>query len=505
MKNEKKQFASLSIALLTLGLVTGCEPDSNTSSSGQSSPISLSGDFYNYSVSDDPKNESVSSVNYTIGTFLLDENDRSLLEGNSNIPYIRQEGSLAFNPAQPDKMLRTSPDGKGTWVIAYAPYRENLEGTNLPLDLSAIEESKTNDLYYAISVQPVYMDKSYANILLRPVLSYAKFQFNAVAGINEEQLNGAVIDILGTNNKAVFNLMEGRLENEEQTAPISLSVSDETRETVCALLPSASVDGHKLKVILPGIENGERVWNISEKTNIKEYKPGWLYTFNVNVGPSSLDLTIDETPAGEWGNNGQDIIISKPKENLLKYSISEQPLGNIPQITSYNLTDEQWFYRPFKGEENSSSAKVVDDGSLRVLHIEMCADKDVTATDKLAGYYVRNVKSGIYTVKFKAKRLDDNSNGKDNAMKCYVRTQVGRYFTSTSNKGDIDTGCKADKSPDNNYKEYSFKVDFSKTAPNTWSSGDKDSTPADLEGAYIGFGFNHAPGNLYIYDLRLVQ
>lgn len=499
----KKVIVNFQWVLLIIFMLSGCDStDETTSQSGNPTVIGVRGNFFSYMISDNPKDESTVSSKQ-LGVYLLHEETGIPVEAGNNIPYISNGDSKDFQAVGFE--LRTPADGSMVSLMAYAPYKENLVGTDYPLDFT-LQDEPGLQLYRSTKSNVLYDDHANANIELRPVLSKALFKLIPAKGVKEGQLDNAAIRLDGMFTRASFDVLNGVMSAGSDVRPISLTC-DAQNENAALLLPSNTVEGYKLTLTTPHMEQSERECLFTDLNGLTKLEPGMQYTFNITVEPDQMRICVEQTPIGNWGSDGnsQNIGQSGISENYLLTDIQDFEVKDLFATKDYKTVPaESWFYRNEESiHPTDNFAKIVMDETLnkKVVNFKMPTDANVTASNKVVGYHMTNATKGKFKVQFKAK-LEPASATTE--MKCYLRCGTGRHIVVLG--GNAGTGG-AQISKDT-YSTCNISFDFTRTTANTWdnnASAVKDITDADLKDVYITFAFNHKAAEVRLYDLKLLK
>lgn len=499
----RKTFCKISMGILIILMSAGCDDsDQTTSQSGSSTTIGVRGSFFSYMLTDNPKDESSVKPNRQLGVYMLEEETGLPIGENCNILYQSTDGSEVFQAVRQEQALRTPENGSLVNIMAYAPYKETLEGNNYPLEFTN-QDAPDLQLYRASKSNVLHTDHSKANLELRPVLSKALFKLIPAKEVKQDELKDASIRLDGMFTRASFNVLDGVMNEGSDVQPIN-RICNAQCETTALLLPSNTVQGYKLTLTLPHMEESTRECSLVDLDGLHELLPGMQYMFNIVVEPSSMKISVEQSPIGNWGTKGenQDVDTGNINENFLRSDVQDFEEGDLLPTKKYDdVPAETWFYRHHENiHPTDNFARIVKDETLnkKVVNFKMPQDAGVTAADKVVGYHALHATKGKFKVQFKAKVVGDAVD-----MKCYLRCSTGRYLVTTSGHGTGSATIVSD-----NYRTYSIEFDFNRTTANTWDN-DKteklDATDADLKNIYITFAFNHKASEMKMYDLQLLK
>lgn len=491
MKNYSRLF---SIGVLYILTLFSCDSQNSDSSRQDSSSLIIPGGrFYSYRLIDNIKDdeEETWKANRYVGMYLLEERSIETINGCENVKYESISDSKHFVATVPEEAFTTPADKSGVHLLGYAPYNETITDGIYPLDVAMQDGNPQLQFYYASKSDVLYKEHSKTYLEFRPVLTKAVFKLTPNVGVEENELNNAVIRINGMYTKGGFNLLTGNFTEASETGPISLACG-EGHSANALVLPAESVENYSLTVTLPGLENSTREWNFAEA--LSKLESGMQYTFSISITPNSMKIDVEQTPITDW-ETGVDTPVNKWEENLLAVNLENLPEGALLKVQNYNeIPEDTWFYRYYKGEEETSFAKITMEDGKKVVHFKLAQDNDVTASDKIVGCQLQNASKGIFSITFMAKADVDVN------MHAYLRTGTQRYIASEGGKGDASVKILADK-----FQSYTINFDFSKTVKNTWDgSGAIASTDDDLKNVYVGFNFNHKPAEVKLYDMKIV-
>lgn len=498
-----KQFDKLTFGALFCAALAGCNGiDKDTDLAEQSTPLDVSGTFFTYTTSDNPKDETSTGPESSMGLYMFDDESGQVTA--ENVRYTSIDGTERFQAAGME--LKTPEDGSLVTVLGYAPYNEALENGIYPLDFTR-QGTPELMLYRSSMSNVLHGNKVNARLELRPVLSRAVFNLTLGKNVQEADLEGLSISIEGMFTKASFDVLAGSLSAGETPGSIT-PAKDSDREFSAILLPSGSVDGYSLKLTLPAMEQSERVQSFSDIADFTKIDAGMLYTFDITVEPDQMHIDMTQTPIGDWEEGGSDQNIGDTDifESLLMTDIQDFEEGNLFATQKYEeIPAETWFYRWYeKINETDNYARIIIDPTIgkKVVNFKMPKDDNVTAADKVIGYHTSNIPKGKFKVQFKANYIATAGASID--MKCYVRCGTKRYVVSNNNgNGTSGAVIRAGQ-----YGTYEIVFDFNTTTANTWDSGNKNHKPAtdeDLKDIYFTFAFNHKAAEVNLYDFKLLK
>lgn len=492
----KNRLNIVSIGVFIIMALSGCDNQSSDASQDEGvNLIELGGRFYSYRLTDNLKDdeEEVWKANRYVGMYLQKEIGDTPVDECKNIKYESLSNPKRFMAMAPEEAFSTPTDKSGVTVVGYAPYNEKVEENIYPLEFTNQNNNPELQFYYASKSDALFKDHCKTFLEFRPVLTKALFKLVPDVGVEQSELSNASISIIGMYTKAGFDLLKGTFTQGTDVAPISLECGD-SYESTALLLPSNSVEGYNLTITLPGLKNSTREWNFTEA--LSELSSGMQYTFTITVTPNSMNISVEQTPIANWGEEGGNNGVNDIEENLISAEIDNMAEGDLRKVQKYeDVPDDSWFYRYYTGEDATSFAKIESDNGRKVVHAQLAADANVTAADKIVGCHLQNAPKGIFTIKFIAKATEKVK------MEFYLRADTKRYIASTGNKGSAGIDILSD-----DYQSYSIDFNFGKTVANTWSSGNEiDATDTDLANVYVGFNFNHKAGDVKLYDLRIIR
>lgn len=163
----------------------------------------------------------------------------NIIDNNENLPFVTTNGDGFFyakgkNIFYPEK--EASVD-----IIAYYPYKSDLNGYDYPVDITEQPE-----IFYSNNLTDVNKDNLQNNGLqFRRILS--RIVFNVTPNTSEGSLEGLTVSIDGAKTLASFSLVDGTLSVEQQsvkTIPMTISGSNTQKQASAILLPS--VQGNEI-------------------------------------------------------------------------------------------------------------------------------------------------------------------------------------------------------------------------------------------------------------------
>ncbi len=506
MKNYSALF---SIGILLICMLSGCENQvSDSSQQNNSSVIVPGGRFYSYRLTDNIKDdeEEAWKANRYVGMYLFKERSSEVVEGCANVKYESISGARHFVVANPEKAFVTPEDKSGVQLMGYAPYSEAVTDDIYPLDVANQGDNLQMQFYYASKSDVLYRDHNKTYLEFRPMLSKAVFKVVPYKGVAGSDLEGVAICLDGMNTKGGFNLLTGNFT--ASSAPVPINLTCETHEAVALLLPSNSVDGYKLTLKTPNMDEKERECMFTDmEGGVARLEPGMQYTFTIEVEPNRMKISVEQTPIGNWGSDGSDQNIGQGgiSENYLLTDIQDFATEDFFATKDYKaVTAETWFYRheeAINAETNFAKIELDPTVNKKVVYFKMPSDANTSAADKGVGYHVTNALRGHFKLQFKAK-MDTGSETTE--MKCYLRCATKRYIVGLGgNSGTSGVNVGTD-----HYATYSMSFDFNKTTAATWDNDAakvKDITDEDLKDVYITFAFNHKAAAIKMYDMKLLK
>lgn len=211
------------------------------------------------------------SGNETVGVFMVDQTNSSIVSGISNKSYsVSSSGVLSPK----DNIEAKFPeDGTKVRFIAYYPYQDNIENNIYKVNLAAEGD---NDLLYE-NLKETF-DKTHESeipLLFKHQLS--KLILNVK--YNNVYTDGITANIL-RNSTADFNLITGNLSGISSKTELAMTVEKHIASSL----------------IIPGIDESSKVvfmlngkkftWDISSI----DFKPETQYTYNINLKDPSVPV-----------------------------------------------------------------------------------------------------------------------------------------------------------------------------------------------------------------------
>lgn len=504
MKNNL--FYSI-VILLSACVFSGCSDDSKDVET-MPVPTVIQGKVYGFdldAIAEQWKN------NQTIGITMLKSNSTELVEPYHNVLYKTTVYPVGyFAPVATEDVMNYPQDGSKVDIVAYYPYKDDLQSDLYPINVSDQAQTKAFDFYYANNSKGLSQDNKKAIIELRPVLSKLTIKLVPGDGVTKEYLANPTLEMTGMYTKGDFNILNGTLEASSMTDIQGIILptlpAEEGIGVSGMLFPVASTQGCIVKITLPKMGR-TYTWNMAK---LPEMKPATGYVCELDISLEKIEVkTVTESPISDWGDNeGVTGGGSKYAPDFIKTKIKDLPLGDWTAMTSGDVMKvvayDTWI--SFAYPKMTMPVETVEDtdgsASCKALHLNfITAGEGASYYKQFVAYRTGKLEPTIYTLSFKAR-------GKGNS-KCYIKTGDGLVFVGTVRgaaatpyNGYMQLSLGSNTAA---YKEFNLDFDCAYTVKDPYSYAEEkrfDATAKDLENCYIALSPNTAGSTeFYIYDV----
>ena len=214
-------------------------------------------------------------------------------------------------------------NGNGVTIYAVYPYDAGKEVTvseesapfSVQSDQSTDENYKASDLMVGSPTttdKVVYRTTDEVALQFSHCLSKINVNISAGAGVNEEDLQGAIVTIYTGTNNASFNVQSGvvtAVESQGQAAmpSVSLGALTVTEDAgpigMSGIIIPQTIQGGSQFITIRTTGQTLATYSYSIPTGAaKQFEAGYAYTYNITVLKSGL--TVDNTTISPWQNGG---------------------------------------------------------------------------------------------------------------------------------------------------------------------------------------------------------
>lgn len=230
-----------------------------------------------------------SGVSRSFGLFMTTSgvpNANNILESNHEYTYTATGINPVANPIYYPQSVDVS-------LLAYAPYKSELAGHILPLDISDQSDLSKIDFLYSNNNAAVNKTSGAVNLTFKHKLSKIKFLLQAGQGISAQELAQVQVNLKGFHSQSDFDLLTGSFS--AHTVVKDLFVGH-AREAI--LLPSQpdAVAGRILEFKLGGL-----TWSYN-LPNTDTFQPGQEYQYAITFQPKKIK--VERLAIKTWGDGG---------------------------------------------------------------------------------------------------------------------------------------------------------------------------------------------------------
>ncbi len=278
----KKRFYLLLLSLPLL-LTVGCSNE-DEASLGDRQPVTFSGTVAEGTALQTKMAGSSWEAGDAIGIYMKKAGEALSSAPEQNRKYTTQDGGDSFAP-ESGKDPIYYPQGGNVDFIAYYPYKEGMEATNLySVDVSDQSNLGAIDLLYSNDAAGIAKSK-------RPVSLTFEHQLSKVVltiqgnGMNEEVIKSMTIQLTGMPTTADFDLEAGSIDNQGTAEDINMGTTSEA-----ILVPHTGTDFQNRSMKFT-IKNATYTHNLSDDAN---FLPGKQYNYTVTVNRTGIQIEKEE-------------------------------------------------------------------------------------------------------------------------------------------------------------------------------------------------------------------
>lgn len=271
------------LALLLL-LTWGCRQEDDFQRLPSDTPLSLSSvGKGGLQASTGP----LSGPSRTFGLFMIPSGASSFntaLASNREYAYTATDINLVGSPIY-------YPQSGNVGLIAYAPYKNGITGTHLPLDISDQSDIPKIDLLYSNQHSAVNKTSGPVNLTFEHKLSKIRFILKQGDGMSTAELSQLDIRINGFQTQADFNLLTGVLSNQKASAELAIGLA---REAI--VLPGEAASGRRFEFTL-----AEQNWTYNVH-DIDVFEAGREYHYLITVHAKTIQ--VERLSIATWEDSG---------------------------------------------------------------------------------------------------------------------------------------------------------------------------------------------------------
>lgn len=330
----------------------------------------------------------------------------NIYDHNENLPFITNGDGNFY--AQ-NKNIYYPEDGSSIDVIAYFPYRSELDGYNYAIDIT-----KQADFFYCDNLQDISKE-SQQNGTLKFRRPLSKITLSITPKDLTASLDGLSVLLTGVKTKASFSLSDGTLSVEDQphqSIGMEVSGSSKAKQAAAIVLPT---EGENTVAVQFQIGNNTFTWAVpndfeagkayhydivleispSNPESLGSYMEIPVYTASLSAPHSVLALHMVEDK--KWLNSGY----SNSNPSVRNYTVMFDTENRLPYWVAYpmhpmylasgNRTDA-WDYDPLIPHNvqpnlySGWSSKILNRG-----HLLASADRNATREINKTTFYFTNM------------------------------------------------------------------------------------------------------------------
>ena len=238
-----------------------------------------------------------------IGLYMLDTEDKNVLNNALNIPYTTMGSGLTANfTSNPGIAIYDMP----TNFVAYYPHTTDAAVLDAAAALYKVDLSDQSNGISAHDIMWAKATNQSTETLLASGLAFTfhhQLVLLRVKITNENVTNVTSVTVGGMNTTATFSLIDGTLSNMDTRKSVALQKTG-SKSFVGIMLPTGELKGKLSLTILA--DGAKYQYTVPETSRIDKLEAGNEYTFNINVGKATSGEigggSGSNTPWGEGGS-----------------------------------------------------------------------------------------------------------------------------------------------------------------------------------------------------------
>lgn len=253
-----------------------------------------------YNVASRTQDESSWATGDEIGAFAFDASTTDAIEGWQNVKYSCSEtGSTAIFKS--DIPLAIDKEDTPVSIVAYYPYKSDIQGTYYNIDLSNQNDgTSAYDFMYGTSEPCNYGSDEMSNVNITFSHRFSKIRLKVV-NMAGEQLSTSDGKISGMPVETSVNLANGAMETSTAAGDLTpyWNATDGYYEAV--VFPSALSDNYKFSFNAGG-KSHEWVFTDIEDIDLPYFNRGYQYTFSIFMNDEGM-VEVGRLESIEEGNS----------------------------------------------------------------------------------------------------------------------------------------------------------------------------------------------------------
>lgn len=238
-----------------------------------------------------------------IGIYMLDTEDKNVLNNALNVPYSTVGSGLTANfTSNPGIAIYDMP----TNFVAYYPHTTDAAVLDAAAALYKVDLSDQSNGISAHDIMWAKATNQSTETLLASGLAFTfhhQLVLLRVKITNENVTNVTSVTVGGMNTTATFSLIDGTLSNMDTRKSVALQKTG-SKSFVGIMLPTGELKGKLSLTILA--DGAKYQYTVPETSRIDKLEAGNEYTFNINVGKATSGEigggSGSNTPWGEGGS-----------------------------------------------------------------------------------------------------------------------------------------------------------------------------------------------------------
>lgn len=253
-----------------------------------------------YNVASRTQDESSWATGDEIGAFAFDASTTDAIEGWQNVKYSCSEtGSTAIFKS--DIPLAIDKEDTPVSIVAYYPYKSDIQGTYYNIDLSNQNDgTSAYDFMYGTSEPCNYGSDEMSNVNITFSHRFSKIRLKVV-NMAGEQLSTSDGKISGMPVETSVNLANGAMETSTAAGDLIPYWNSTDGYYEAVIFPSALSDNYKFSFNAGG-KSHEWVFTDIEDIDLPYFNRGYQYTFSIFMNDEGM-VEVGRLESIEEGNS----------------------------------------------------------------------------------------------------------------------------------------------------------------------------------------------------------
>ena len=231
-----------------------------------------------------------------IGTYMIEKENQAVVEGKNNVRYITPKGGYTCIFIATDNFMYFPEDGREVHFMSYYPYKESIKGAIYKLDVSTQFPQSKLDFLYSFNTSTTYDKNTDAfKIPMEFKQQMTKILIHIKNGYDLQgfDLMNMKVHLSGLSTTADFNLMTGKISNNNAPSPIYPSIliagGGNVYSAEAIVIPES--DMSKAEIVI-NMNNGNKnqkndvyTWNLG-----KALEKGKRYMYNITVNRTGITV-----------------------------------------------------------------------------------------------------------------------------------------------------------------------------------------------------------------------